>query len=106
MRSAWIKVIVGCFALLASLILFWVAERNHHGDYHLAPSNMKWDAFPVLLTGNDSSPSATLDNDENTIVAFIYGPHDCYPNREAMDGWHEAVATVETAHSTSWPSVA
>lgn len=99
MRSAWIKVVVGCFALLLSLILLWVAERNYHGDYYLAPSSMKWSAFPVLITRRNSSHSAALNNDDNTMVAFIYGPHDCYPNREAMDGWHKAAAIVETAHS-------
>ena len=29
------------------------------------------------------------------MVFFVYRPHDCYTNREAMDSWHKLAASHE-----------
>lgn len=99
MRSALVKVGVGLAALLASLVLWWTVEQNAYGDHTLAPTDVPWDDFPVVLGGEEDVPVASAEDSVAGMVIFVYGPHDCYTNREAMDSWHAAAAQVETVES-------
>ena len=84
------------FAVLAiSTALWWSAENEPAGQSDLAASKVEWDEFPVLLEGENIESSPATGRTGDAAVVFVYSPHQCYSNRNAMDGWHRAARQVE-----------
>jgi len=96
MQRILIKFGVGAGVLLASLAFWWTTEDASTAYTALSPSDVEWATFPVVHTG-DAAGRQKARRTGNAHVLFVYSPHQCYSNRDAMDGWHRAARQTEGA---------
>lgn len=100
MQGAIVKFGSGTVVLLVSLVFWWTTEDPSPEYTGISPSEIEWAAFPVLQTGDDAR-SQRLPRKGRAKVLFIYSPHQCYSNRNAMDGWHRAARQVEEVQAAN-----
>ena len=98
MKRIVIKFSVGAAVLLAGFTFWWATEDPSAEYTDLSPSEIEWTIFPVVQTGDDFGQQDARRT-VNTRVFFVYSPHQCYSNRDAMDGWHRAARQTEGANA-------
>jgi len=94
MQRIVIRFGVGAVVLLASFAFWWTAEGPSARATDLSASDIEWASFPVLQPEKGVKEHET-DRTESPNVLFVYSPHQCYSNRDAMDGWHRAARRTE-----------
>lgn len=94
MRRIVIKFGVGAVVLLASFAFWWTIEDPSVTSTNLSASDIEWASFPVVHTG-DVGGRQQVRRTRSAHVLFVYSPHQCYSNRDAMDGWHRAARRTE-----------
>lgn len=100
MQGAIFKFGGGTVVLLASLVFWWTTEEPSADYTGISSSEIEWAAFPVLQTGNYAR-SQKVHRTRRAKVLFVYSPHQCYSNRNAMDGWHRAPHQVEEVQAAN-----
>lgn len=90
MLSNRAKLLTGIVALFISGILWWSGENpGGQSPFQGTLSDISWEYFP-LISGELSSMG-----ESDAWVVFVYSPHECYPNMEAMQSWHRQAQAVE-----------
>jgi hypothetical protein len=85
---------IGAVVLLASFAFWWTAEGPSARATDLSTSDIEWASFPVVRTG-DVAGRQQARHTGSARVLFVYSPHQCYSNRDAMDSWHQAARQTE-----------
>ncbi len=95
MKHVVLKFGLGVVVLLTSAVLWWGSDNESTNDPNISPSEIAWERFPVLLQGEGHTSTQLPRRAEEAVAVFVYSPHQCYSNRNAMDGWHRAARRVE-----------
>ncbi|WP_141491549.1 hypothetical protein [Longimonas halophila] len=96
------KIGIGCVVLALTALAWWYSADGSTWDAPPAihVDDVSWAALPLVMEDETVKSPAAISSAGNTgspradqMVFFVYRPHDCYTNREAMDRWHELAAS-------------